>query len=414
MRKYNNYKPLFAGLLALFFGFIGNTFAYFGTNNTFSNIFNAGDYVIESSEVFESPTNWKPGDETPKQVTVTNKGDIDAAVRVWLEESWEDKDGNSLPIKNNGGIYAADINFADNSNKYWLGECDGKYYYYYKALEPNEATRPFIESVTFSESFYDDVSGTPQCTTEGNTQICNTSYGDYAGGKYTLTVHIETVQYSEVYNVWGHPDVYSSNNQCEPLNIRSALYYNNALASSDNYYNTFGKSVHRNDFESITTVNNMNIPNNAIEIWDVSETNNGTVMAWYTDSNNNGKYEFFLGANGTIYANPNSKYAFSGFNNVNYADFRNLDTSRVTDMRDMFSHLGKVPSNLTILGIEEFDVSNVTTMNSMFAFAGGDGQTIDFGNWDTSNVVDSCFMFENTRFTHIGIVTTPDIYCDIS
>ena len=105
MRKYNNYKPLFAGLLALFFGFIGNTFAYFGTNNTFSNIFNAGDYVIESSEVFESPTNWKPGDETPKQVTVTNKGDIDAAVRVWLEESWEDKDGNSLPIKNNGGIY---------------------------------------------------------------------------------------------------------------------------------------------------------------------------------------------------------------------------------------------------------------------------------------------------------------------
>ena len=69
-----------------------------------------------------------------------------------------------------------------------------------------------------------------------------------------------------------------------------------------------------------------------------------------------------------------------------------IDTSEVTDMRNLFS------SNTTRLfngDISGWDVSNVKDMWSMFEGSKFNGNISD---WDVSNVVDMSFMFCNSKF----------------
>ena len=68
-------------------------------------------------------------------------------------------------------------------------------------------------------------------------------------------------------------------------------------------------------------------------------------------------------------------------------NIENLNTSRVTDMSEMFNWC----ENLTNLDVSNFDTSNVTDMNRMFA--GCSVTTLDLSNFDTSNVTDMSSMF---------------------
>ena len=52
---------------------IGTTFAFFSSDINIENIFNAGTYKTITTEVFTSPTRWKPGDETPKTIKTKNE-----------------------------------------------------------------------------------------------------------------------------------------------------------------------------------------------------------------------------------------------------------------------------------------------------------------------------------------------------
>ena len=306
-----NKKPLFIGLFVVLLGIIGSTIAYYNSNDTFTNEFSTGKYIIESSETFESPDNWMPGDRTPKQLTVTNQGTVPAAVRVYFEESWTDKDGNPLPLEVNANRVSL-INYSDNSNDFWYSTCNStqKYFYYYKALNPEESTRPLIDAVTFNPNIQLD--DNVVCTNDEitHTQVCTTTYGGYTGGKYTLKVHIETIQYNEYSNYWGKPNVIV-NFECEELDIKGATYNRGVLMHNNNMNTTFGNSsLNRDNFEKITFVDNMNVPNNTVS-WDVSINQDGTVKAWYTDSDNNGYYELYIGANGKVIANPNSSEALA-------------------------------------------------------------------------------------------------------
>ncbi|MBS8122375.1 protein of unknown function, DUF285, partial [Candidatus Vampirococcus lugosii] len=79
-------------------------------------------------------------------------------------------------------------------------------------------------------------------------------------------------------------------------------------------------------------------------------------------------------------------------------------TSHVTDMSgyynsgsDYSSFIGKLDTDLVVvddevLGIENWDTSNVTTMELMFYNAYNFNQNI--GNWDTSNVTNMSYMFQ--------------------
>ena len=65
-----------------------------------------------------------------------------------------------------------------------------------------------------------------------------------------------------------------------------------------------------------------------------------------------------------------------------------LDTSKVTDMSEMFSEC----SGLTSLDLSSFDTANVTNMSFMFASCNG-LTTLDVSGFDTAKVTDMSYMF---------------------
>jgi predicted ribosomally synthesized peptide with SipW-like signal peptide len=161
---------------------VGVTIAYFQSSASFENIFNTGTYKVVTTEVFESPDNWMPGEEIPKTITTKNEGTIPAAVRVSYTEKWEDSNGTDITSTIDNGT--AIINL-DNTNE-WTKE--GNYYYYKYILNPNETTSSFMKSVTLNP----DLNGVT-CTGEGLTRTCE-STNPVTGAKYILTLTKETVQ----------------------------------------------------------------------------------------------------------------------------------------------------------------------------------------------------------------------------
>jgi alternate signal-mediated exported protein len=200
MKQKRSNKPLIAGVILAVVGVIGGTFAYFTSTDTFTNVFSTKPYVMEVTEVFESPTDWTPGTTTNKTVIATNKGDVPSAVRVKLTENWVDANGNPLPLVDNNNVSAAIINFAIDFSSNWVK--NGNYYYYKKALSKNESTSSLLESVTFNSLV--EIPSEDNCVTDDTTHttICTTTTTGYAGGSYTLIVDVETVQYDQYRAAW--------------------------------------------------------------------------------------------------------------------------------------------------------------------------------------------------------------------
>ncbi len=149
----------------------------------------------------------------------------------------------------------------------------------------------------------------------------------------------------------------------------STLAYD-ALAEVDYTINTsnakpsvFNGHITRDEVETIVFNNTNTIPTNVINSWDVSNKQNGSVMAYTLDEDNDGLYEAYIGQNGGVVANPNSKELFYAFSKLETLNLNNLDTSKVTNMYQMFA------SNTAteIKGLENFNTSKVTNTSSMFS-----------------------------------------------
>ena len=186
-----NKKVLIVILGLLLIGTVGVTIAYFMSSATFENVFNLGIYKVVTTEVFESPTSWAPGEEIPKTIITTNEGTIPAAVRVSYTEQWLDENGNDITSSINNGTVTINL---DNTSD-WVQE--GNYYYYKYILDPNETTSSFIRSVTLN--YLDGES----CTLSqgGTIKIC-TPDNSALGATYILTITKETVQADQYDTVW--------------------------------------------------------------------------------------------------------------------------------------------------------------------------------------------------------------------
>ena len=80
---------------------------------------------------------------------------------------------------------------------------------------------------------------------------------------------------------------------------------------------------------------------------------------------------------------------FQACHELEYLDFTNFDTSNVTDMSYMFNECHKLKE---IKGINKFITNKVTAMNSMFQEC-NELEYLDLSNFNTSNVTDMQNMF---------------------
>ena len=142
-------------------------------------------------------------------------------------------------------------------------------------------------------------------------------------------------------------------------------------------------TILKKDIEKVTFTDSLNGHiANGTDCWDVSYGSNGSVLAWATDTDNNGLYELTIGANGDVYPSTGD-YLFYNLTNATVIDgFEYLKSSSITSAIGMFGYTEK----LTSLNIPLLDTSNVTNMNSMFAYSRL--PQYDLSNFNTSKVTD--------------------------
>ena len=157
-------------------------------------------------------------------------------------------------------------------------------------------------------------------------------------------------------------------------------------SSTSTFLNT---EVLRNQIESITIEKNNIVPSDAKYSKDISSKQDGSVMLWYTDEDNNSLYEISIGSeNGSLKANTNGSGMFAYLDNVDTLDLTGLDTSNMTSMSRMFYGC----SNLVDIDLSSFNTSKVTNMGSLFDSC-SNLTSINITNFDTSNVTEMFGMF---------------------
>ena len=170
------------------------------------------------------------------------------------------------------------------------------------------------------------------------------------------------------------------------------------LAPSSSWYKG---TTAKNTITEISLVDSYTSTGSETESWDASAAGNGSVMA-YIDGT-----KLILAGNGygKIFANADSSYAFGG--NTSSTKFSSLttvtgmelfDTSRVTDMSNMFYNCWK----LTSLDVSNFNTSNVTNMSYMF-YSCRNLTSLDVSNFNTANVTDMHFMFYGCGLTSLDL-----------
>ena len=150
---------------------------------------------------------------------------------------------------------------------------------------------------------------------------------------------------------------------------------------------------------------------NIISEFDASEKQDGSIIGYYTDKDNNGLYELTFVSEEVIYANESAKSLFSNLNNVKEFKFYNFSTFKVKEFNYMFYACFLV----TDLDISSFDTSYATYINGMFCEC-RNLQTIDLKNFDTSKVIDmrdmfgDCYSLSNINFGEFDTSSVTDMW----
>lgn len=190
MKKKKNLIIIF---ILFFIVVVGTTIAYFQSSSVFENLFTTGIYKVVVTEIFESPTNWKPGETVTKTITTTNEGTIPAAVRMKINMECISSDGVDISDDFDffDMILINDVNYDD-----WIFDYDGYIYYKY-ILNPRDTSTSLFSSVTLNPNLND-----VECVGDDHTKTCESS-NPIVGSTYKLTIVKETVQADKYQEVWG-------------------------------------------------------------------------------------------------------------------------------------------------------------------------------------------------------------------
>ncbi len=141
-------------------------------------------------------------------------------------------------------------------------------------------------------------------------------------------------------------------------------------------YYFYGSDILRSSIEVMSFSSNKEVPKGIIGQLDLSEKQNGSVIAYYTDENDNGLYEMTIAQNGGVVANEDSSYICSCMTNIK--GFENLYTENVRDLtRAFYQYIpDRSGGNICLDLGDYFDTSNVEVFDEMFGEAGSTGLVV--------------------------------------
>ena len=198
----------------------------------------------------------------------------------------------------------------------------------------------------------------------------------------------ETQNNGQGKNYTGYVQINNGNTVAYDALIYSKSYNNNALA--------FNGPITKQQVQSINFKDNTLVPDNAIASWDASKKQNGSIMAYTLDEDNDGLYELYIGQNEKVVLDSDAYRLFWRFNKLQTLDLNNLDTSHVTNMEGMF-----LECQATSLNLSSFDTSRVTNMSRMFEES--QATTINLSSFDTSKVTKMDSMFQQSQATTLDL-----------
>lgn len=160
-------------------------------------------------------------------------------------------------------------------------------------------------------------------------------------------------------------------------------------------YPVLGSEYQRKSITSVTFLDTLaNMPEDS---WDVSEAENGTVMAWVKRDGD--LYQLYIAGEGGVSAGRSCRDLFAGYCKMEWISFGNsFHTNAVEDMGYMFSHC----RILTELDLNSFDTANVQDMSGMFINCLRLTE-LNVSSFDTDKVLDMGNMFVACALTELDL-----------
>lgn len=182
------------------------------------------------------------------------------------------------------------------------------------------------------------------------------------------------------------------------VHAESSATLRGAFANSESNSNWY-YSLNYNITNLLVTTDDAKKPNDSdcLQKFDASFDKDESLFAYVINGQASGTYDCIIyGDVDVIYAPENCLGLFSGsitnegvqMNTLETISFYNFNTSKATNMQDMFRNL----HYLKTLDVSDFDTSSVTNMSYMFS---GDYnlEKLDVSGFDTSNLTDATAMF---------------------
>lgn len=280
-----------------------------------------------------------------------------------------------------------------------LGTIDGQVIVTSLSCGDNEAI--YCASMFVSEKFYDDAWNYNGSSEEPN--MINEGIEDLTGKEITLEAKDKMYIYIvAMYNpsVTSQPDNLTTNISLTLNYEQSTVEYNGVKAPASNTIqqyvnnatNDFHSDEYKNKISSVDVLTTSVVPADAVISWDVSENQDGSVMAYLiNDTANDGMYKLYIGGDGGVRANSNSNYLFADLTNVKTMNLTNLDTRSVTNMEAMFADC----NSLTSIDLSGFSTTKVQQMGGMF-YDCYSLTKLNLCNFNTTKVYNMNYMFYNT------------------
>ncbi len=120
----------------------------------------------------------------------------------------------------------------------------------------------------------------------------------------------------------------------------------------------------------------------------VDKDQNGNIKAYHVLDSDNSTYTVYILSDGKIMTNTDTNSMFNNLQKLQTVEFLNFDTSQLLDMSSMFNFC----TNLKSVDLTGFDTSKVTHTTYLFNRCKS-LETLDLSDFDTSKVVNSYGMF---------------------